>query len=268
MPPPGGPKKRKKRSIGSCGLLSSSPSGFSGWLRRGVRCATRGRRGLNRELMFTTTGRSCLTIGASEGRGPACLTVSAVPGPCAFTSAAKRKSIAARRAKRRCIETSKASARMLEQRNALGISTSRARKSSPQAIARRERNPARRSVKRRASALIGTCLFGRGVAQLLQVEALALAVEHLHAGGVERVEEQPALGVGQASRRQSLVDLGDGEKAAADAPCEQGLSRLVRSADLQRRHRPSPILTPRRLVAARAPPLRVLVFPGEARPTR
>ncbi len=30
--------------------------------------------------MFTTTGRSCFTSGASEGMGPTCFTVSAVVG--------------------------------------------------------------------------------------------------------------------------------------------------------------------------------------------
>src|SRR5438270_6026760 len=33
-----------------------------------------------RELMFTTTGRSCFTSGASEGMGPTCFTASAVFG--------------------------------------------------------------------------------------------------------------------------------------------------------------------------------------------
>ena len=44
----------------------------------GTLCETRPWRGFTRELMLTTTGRSCFTSGASEGIGPTCLTVSAV----------------------------------------------------------------------------------------------------------------------------------------------------------------------------------------------
>src|SRR4051812_10693077 len=53
-----------------------------------------------RELMFTTTGRSCFTSGASEGMGPTCLTASAVvvgADGAAWASAAKIVESVARR---------------------------------------------------------------------------------------------------------------------------------------------------------------------------
>src|SRR5207237_7840470 len=78
-------------------------------------------------------------------------------------------------------------------------------------------------------------LVPRGT-QVLQLDALAPVIEDLYPRGVQRIVEQPALCVRQAARGQGLVDLLHGEESTADAPREQGLARLVRSADLQRRH--------------------------------
>src|SRR5438105_4346494 len=78
-------------------------------------------------------------------------------------------------------------------------------------------------------------LVPRG-AQVLQLDALAPVIEDLYPRGVQRIVKQPALCVRQAARGQGLVDLLHGEESTADAPREQGLARLVRSADLQRRH--------------------------------
>src|SRR6202022_1078730 len=69
-----------------------------------------------------------------------------------------------------------------------------------------------------------------------QVDALARAVAHLHPRCPQRIEQQPALGIGETAGRQRLVDLLEDEEAAADPPGEERLSRPVGSPDLQRRH--------------------------------
>src|SRR5205823_11119305 len=73
-------------------------------------------------------------------------------------------------------------------------------------------------------------------AQVVELDPLPPRVDDLHPGGVQRVEEEPALRVGEAAGRQRLVDLVEGEKAPADPTGEERFARLVRAADLQRRH--------------------------------
>src|SRR5262249_13918759 len=96
-------------------------------------------------------------------------------------------------------------------------------------------------------------LVPRGT-QVLELDPPAPPVEHLDPRRVQRVVEQPALRVGERAGRQRLVDLLDGEEAAADASGEQGFAGLVRATDLQRRHSRFPSIGGfKRSRAARAP---------------
>src|SRR3979411_1701027 len=79
------------------------------------------------------------------------------------------------------------------------------------------------------SVLIGSIFF-RG-ARTRRLETLPVGIDHLDAGRVKRIVQEPPLGVRQAVRRERLVDLLNGKEAAPDSTGEERLPRLVRPAD-------------------------------------
>src|SRR5919199_3613544 len=106
----------------------------------------------------------------------------------------------------------------------------------------RNRKPDCNAVKRaaRSMLLIDFRVGRRDRGPLLERDGVPVAVAHFHARSLERVEEQPPLRVGEAARRQRLVDLVDEQVPAADAASEQRFARLVRTPDLESRHARSP----------------------------
>src|SRR5205823_10329924 len=84
---------------------------------------------------------------------------------------------------------------------------------------------------------------------LFDLDCVSIGVADLHARCLERVVQEPALGIRETTRRERLVDLLDGEETAPDSPGEERFARLVRPPDLQRGHQypptpPTPISTP------------------------
>src|SRR3954468_5728547 len=86
--------------------------------------------------------------------------------------------------------------------------------------------------------------IGRFRGTLFQLERVSFGVADFHARCLERVVEEPALGVGEAAGRQGLVDLLHGQEAAPDSPGEERLPGLVRAPDFQRGHAAVPPYTP------------------------
>src|SRR5205823_147997 len=76
------------------------------------------------------------------------------------------------------------------------------------------------------------------------LDGMSLAVADFHPRSLERVVEKPPLGIGEAARRQRLVDLLHREEATPDPPGEERFPGLVRSANLQRGHQSPPTRLP------------------------
>src|SRR5438105_6273350 len=69
--------------------------------------------------------------------------------------------------------------------------------------------PSRPESRRRSVLLIDLGLSLRSLWALGQIERVPVAVPHFHSRSLQRIEEQPALGIGQAAGGQRLVDLLD-----------------------------------------------------------